>query len=198
MVENISKAEFLDLSCSEQEDWIVENISDYQERLYGDGYLGCSYPVEKIDFEEYRLYAEDNNTADLISSKCGILKAHRVSQINAGAHLSKRERKCLADAIAEQDSDGWIGHHGFEIQFVDGSVFAYFTDESLGQGGFLFTYVDAFETKQEMLEYFSDDYALASEVEPERDTSLRKFLIFIGIFILAFVLGLLSRILPPT
>ena len=53
---SISQQEFLSLDLFDQEDWIAENIPDFEERLYGEGYLGCSYPIEKIDLKEYREY----------------------------------------------------------------------------------------------------------------------------------------------
>ena len=58
----------------------------------------------------------------------------------------------LQTAIANDDPDGWIGHHGFPIEFDDGQVFTYFTGEPIGQGGFAFEYLGAFGSKFEVIQ----------------------------------------------
>ena len=54
--------------------------------------------------------------------------------------------------IAEQDMDGWLGHHGFHLDLDDGSVFTYFISNSMGQAGARFAYMGLYASKDDMLE----------------------------------------------
>ena len=54
--------------------------------------------------------------------------------------------------IAEQDMDGWLGHHGFQLDLDGGSVFTYFVSNSIGQGGASFAYMGLYASKEDMLE----------------------------------------------
>ena len=179
------KRDFLSWDEGDQEDCISEHIPDYEERLYGDGYIGCSYPVERIDFEEYREYAEDYDVVSTIASQCDGLSERRTEEINAGHALSDLERECLADAIAEDDPDGWITHHGFELRLKGGKVFTYYTGKSLGQGGSTFTYQGAFKNRVELVESIAGEYALVLEPEPKPKYSLFSFMTLIILMILA-------------
>ena len=51
-----SKAQFLKLTLAEQEAWIEANVSDYEEKLYGENYLGCSYQIDEATLAEYLEY----------------------------------------------------------------------------------------------------------------------------------------------
>ena len=53
--------------------------------------------------------------------------------------------------IAEEDMDGWLGHHGFQIDLDDGSVFTYFISSSMGQAGANFEFMGLYTSKEEML-----------------------------------------------
>jgi len=48
-----SKTEFLKLSVEDQAAWIEANISEYETKLYGDNYLGCSYELDEDKLDEY-------------------------------------------------------------------------------------------------------------------------------------------------
>ena len=48
-----SKAEFLNLPVEDQSAWIEANISEYETKLYGDNYLGCSYELDEDKLDEY-------------------------------------------------------------------------------------------------------------------------------------------------
>ena len=52
--------DFLKLNSDQQLAWIDQNIEEYEVLLYNDGYLGCSYPTEQIDLEEYENYPMDS------------------------------------------------------------------------------------------------------------------------------------------
>ena len=53
--------------------------------------------------------------------------------------------------IAEQDMDGWLGHHGIQIDLDDGSVFTYFVSSSMGQAGANFEFMGIYTSKEDML-----------------------------------------------
>ena len=190
---SISQIEFLSWDLDDQEEWISENIPDFEERLYGEGYLGCSYPIEKIDLKEYRDYAEDYGTADLIARQGTPMSDERVDEIDAGEELSDEEIESLFAAISENDIDGWTSHHGFPINLKGGSIFVYFFGYGMGQGGIEFTYSGAFSSRDELVESLSDEYSLVLEDEPKKKLPdwlvfLLKALVGIAVFIL-FIVG---------
>jgi len=158
---SISQQEFLSLDLFDQEDWIAENIPNFEERLYGEGYLGCSYPIEKIDLKEYRDYAEDYGTADLIARQGTPMSDQRVDEIDAGEELTDEEIESLFATISEEDIDGCTSHHGFLVKLKGGRIFVYFFGYSMGQGGIEFTYSGAFCSRDELVESLSDEYSLA-------------------------------------
>jgi hypothetical protein len=65
----VTRQEFLRLTEDEQLGWIEDNIEDYEDLLYGGGYLGCAYPVEQIDVAEYEEYRDDYGTSRLCQNK---------------------------------------------------------------------------------------------------------------------------------
>ena len=172
---SISQQEFLSWDLDDQEEWIAENIPDFKERLFSDGYLGCSYPIEKIDLQEYRDYAEDYGTADLIARQGTPMSDQRVDEIDAGEELTDEEIESLFAAISEDDIDGWTSHHGFPVKLKGGSIFVYFFGYSMGQGGMEFTYSGVFSSRKELIESLSDEYALALEDQPKKATRLVSF-----------------------
>ena len=205
----LSKQEFLQLTDNEQLGWIEDNIEDYEDLLFGDGYLGCSYPVEQIDVAEYEEYRDDYGTSHIIQKAMGGLSLDRLEAIEDGAELTEHERQlliaglgekkgelkeyesnpkkysissiiqkelggltlerfdeledgaklkkveldALIRSIAEEDADGWLGHHGFPIEFDGGSLFTYFLGYSAGQGGATFEFVSIFKTRERLIEY---------------------------------------------
>ena len=80
----------------------------------------------------------------------------RIEEIDNGAELTKAETYQLYQAIAEGDFFGWLTHNSFEINFLDGTIHAYFQGESISADGFKFNYNRAFQTYKTMLEYISD------------------------------------------
>ena len=204
-----NKQEFLQLADDEQLGWIEDNIEEYEDLLYGDGYLGCSYPVEQIDVAEYEEYRDDYGTSHIIQKAMGGLSLDRLEAIEDGAELTENERQlliaglgekkgelkeyesnpkkysissiiqkelggltldrfdeledgvtlnkverdALIRAIAEEDVDGWLGHHGFPIEFDGGILFTYFLGYSAGQGGATFEFVSIFKTRERLIEY---------------------------------------------
>lgn len=205
----LSKQEFLQLTDNEQLGWIEDNIEDFENLLFGDGYLGCSYPVEQIDVAEYEEYRNDYGTSHIIQKAMGGLSLDRLEAIEEGAELTENERQlliaglgekkgelneyesnpnkysissiiqkelggltlgrfdeledgakinkverdALIRAIAEEDTDGWVGHHGFPIEFDDGGLFTYFVGYSAGQGGATFEFVSIFKTRECLIDY---------------------------------------------
>ena len=149
---NISKENFLSLSISEQEQWISENIFEFEENLYGDGFLNSSYALDEIDFHEYQDFPEDYQTASLIKSGGVDLSEKRIKQINEGADLSEQEKRCLASAISGADISLLIGHHYLKINLHGGEVFAYFTGRDAGMFGFDFAYVRSYSDMHSLMD----------------------------------------------
>ena len=139
----ITVKEFLTLSQDKQADWIGNNIPDYEMYCYGDGYLGAFYPLE-IDLEEFLDDRDAYGVSGLISSQNPEISDERVKQIDDGAEITEKEKENLLAA------------NSFEIQFLDGSVHAYFVGHSLGPGGYEFKYNACFKTYQSMLEVISE------------------------------------------
>ena len=149
--------EFLNLNSDQQLDWIEHNIKEYEVLLYSDGYVGCSYPTEQIDLQEYENYPQDYDVSSMIKNQLASITQNRIDEIDEGAKLTDNERKALARAIAEEDMDGWFGHHGFEIELDDGNVFTYFVSNSMGQGGASFKFVGIYASKKDMLEVVQEE-----------------------------------------
>ena len=59
---------FLNLNSDQQLDWIEHNIKEYEVLLYSDGYVGCSYPTEQIDLQEYENYPQDYDVSSMIKT----------------------------------------------------------------------------------------------------------------------------------
>ena len=151
---DIRVREFLSLSNEAQLAWIEKNISDYDMKLYGDGYLGAYYPCS-IDWDEYLENHEDYGVSGLISSQNENMSNDRIEEIDEGAPLTKKEKDHLANAIAENDHDSWITHNCFEISLSNGSVFVLFEGHSLGPGGYDFKFFGTFETYEKLLAHMN-------------------------------------------
>ena len=143
--------EFLQLNSDQQFKWIEKNIPDYEMLLYDDSSLGCSYPLESIDFSEYENYPLDYDTSGIIQIELGSLSQKRMDEIDEGTKLTNEERYAIAKSIAETDSEGLLGHHVIKITLADGNLFTYFHGHSAGQGGFTWEYVSAHRAKSEVV-----------------------------------------------
>ena len=153
--------DFLKLNSDEQLDWIEKNIEEYEVLLYNDGYLGCSYPTEQIDLEEYEKYPMDYDVSGMIKNQLASITASRMEEIDEGAKLNDHEREALACAIAEEDTEGWLGHLGFQIDLDDGSVFTYFVGHSMGQGGASFNFIGIYSSKEDLIEVIQEEPSFA-------------------------------------
>tara|TARA_B100001059_G_C17269852_1_gene303082 strand:- start:7 stop:486 length:480 start_codon:yes stop_codon:yes gene_type:complete len=143
--------EFLQLNSDQQFKWIEKNIPDYEMLLYDDSSLGCSYPLESINFSEYENYPLDYDTSGIIQIELGNLSKQRVEEIDEGTKLTKEEKYAVAKSIAETDYEGLLGHHVIQITLADGNLFAYFHGHSAGQGGFTWEFVSAHLAKSEVV-----------------------------------------------
>lgn len=152
---NLKVSDFLNLSQEDQAQWIETNIPDYETLCYDNGYLGAFYPCT-IDLDEYLNDRDGYGVSSKIRSQNPDITEERIEQIDAGHDLTETELEHLKTAIAEDDFDGWLSHHSFEIKLLDGSVFTYLEGTSIGQGGFSFEYCTAFETYEELLMALSD------------------------------------------
>ena len=157
----MTRQEFMDLSSDQQLDWIEKNIEEYEVLLYSDGYLGCSYPTEEINMADYETYPLDYDTSGLIKTQSADITQSRMEEIDEGAKLTDHEREALACAIAEEDTEGWLGHHGFQIDLYDGSVFTYFVGHSMGQGGASFNFIGIYSSKEDLIEVIQEEPSFA-------------------------------------
>ena len=69
MVTALDADEFLSKPIKLQMQWIEENVPDWGVHLYGEGYLGCSYPIENIDLDEYLANRYDYGVTEMLSSQ---------------------------------------------------------------------------------------------------------------------------------
>ena len=157
----MTRQEFMDLSSDQQLDWIEKNIEEYEVLLYSDGYLGCSYPSEEINLADYENYPLDYDTSGMIKTQLADITQSRMEEIDEGAKLADHEREALACAIAEEDTEGWLGHHGFQIDLDDGSVFTYFVGHSMGQGGASFNFIGIYSSKEDLIEVIQEEPSFA-------------------------------------
>ena len=140
--------QFQSLLTSDQFHWLSKRYPDYAELCYGEGYLGMSYTVSEALVREYEEKPEEYGVFDILRDRVPTLSAERAGDILAGSKLSQEELGILIEAISENDTDGWWGHHGFEIQLADQIVFTHFIGSSLGQGGTDFEYCGTFNNAQ--------------------------------------------------
>lgn len=91
----------------------------------------------------------------MIALKDNQLTIERRSEIDEGAPLTDIEKSHLANAIADEDHDSWITHNGFRVTLSNGSVYVLFEGQSLGPGGFDFTFFGTFKTYEKLLSHMT-------------------------------------------
>ena len=155
--------EFLTLPANLQSDWISKNIDDYEMRLYGDGYMGISYPVDTDVLDQYIENPLDYGVSDLISKQIKDISETRLEEIVEGANLTKEEVDALKNAIAEDDIEGWTLHSGFELELADGNQFALFRGYGEGQAGPRYEYDLTLSSRDAALDFILEE-PLASVV----------------------------------
>ena len=158
------KAEFLRLDLAEQEAWIKAEEPHYNDRLYGEGYLGGSYQINPFTLDDHLQAPEDYGVGGMIASQIVGVSAERIDEIEEGATLSDDELEALSIAIAEQDYHGWDIHSGFYIKLRFGAVFALYEGEDLGQGGASFELECVFSSKRKTLAYIGSKPMAVLEV----------------------------------
>ena len=164
MATALNSAEFLSKPNELQLQWIEENVPDWGVLLYGEGYLGCSYPIENIDLDEYLANRYDYGVTEMLSSQDSEISQERLVEIDNGADLTTHEIEMFQRSIAEDDFGGWIGHHCFELELSDGKVCVYFEGHDIGQGGFDFKYVGTFESRELLLKHVETKPFFALEI----------------------------------
>ena len=83
-----ANAEFLKLSVEDQSAWIEANIPEYETKLYGDNYLGCSYDLDEDTLDEYLENRDDYGVSGLIEDQLPSLSEGRAFEIDDGAGLT--------------------------------------------------------------------------------------------------------------
>lgn len=151
-----SKAAFLKLTLADQEAWIEANVSDYEEKLYGENYLGCSYQIDEDTLADYLEYREDYDVSGIIEAQLSNLTEERSVEIDDGATLTLEELEALKLGIAEDDTDSWQTHSGQYIKIRFGAVYALYVGEGIGQGGSNFELERVFANKRLALHHVSD------------------------------------------
>jgi len=164
MATALNSDEFLLKPNELQLQWIEENVPDWGVLLYGEGYLGCSYPTENINLNEYLSNRDDYGVTEMLLSQDSNIAEERIEEIDSGADLTTHEIEMLQRSIAEDDFDGWIGHHCFELELSDGKVCMYFEGHDIGQGGFDFKYVGTFESRELILKHVETKPFFALEI----------------------------------
>ena len=150
-----SKTDFLRLSTENQTSWIKANDPEYEAKLYGDNYLGCSYNLDEDTLEEYLECRDDYDVSGLIAEKLLSITEERIDQIDEGADLTNDELEALRNAMAENDFNGWDTHSGFYFKVRFGALYALYVGEDMGQGGTSFELECVVKTKKLALQYVS-------------------------------------------
>jgi len=158
-----SKAEFLELSVEDQAAWIEANIPEHEIKLYGDGYLGCSYDLDEERLDEYLENRDDYGVSGLIEEQLPSLSEERAFEIDDGAGLTSEELEALKTAMAENDFDGWDTHSGFYLKVRFGALYALFVGQDRGQGGSEFELERVFANKKLALQKVSEKPMAAQE-----------------------------------
>ena len=158
-----SKAAFLRLTLADQEAWIEANVPDYEDKLYGENYLGCSYQIDEDTLAEYLEYREDYDVSGIIEAQLSNLTEERLVEIDDGATLTLEELEALKFGIAEDDADSWHTHSGQYIKVRFGAVYALYSGEDIGQGGVRFELEGVFANKKMALHHVSDKPMAAIE-----------------------------------
>jgi len=92
MATALNSAEFLSKPNELQLQWIEENVPDWGVLLYGEGYLGCSYPTENIDLNEYLSNRDDYGVTEMLLSQDSNTSEERIEEIDNGADLNAHAR----------------------------------------------------------------------------------------------------------
>ena len=158
-----SKAEFLKLSVEDQAAWIEANIPEHETKLYGDGYLGCSYDLDEGKLDEYLEYRDDYGVSGLIEEQLPSLSKDRGFEIDDGAELTSEELEALKTAMAENDFGGWDTHSGFYFKVRFGALYALFVGQDIGQGGSEFELEQVLKSRKLAAEYVSKKPMIALE-----------------------------------
>ena len=158
-----SKVEFLKLSVNDQQSWIEANIHEYEVKLHGDNYLGCSYDLDEDKLDEYLEYRDDYGVSGLIEEQLPSLSEERAFEIDDGVELTSEELEALRTAMAENDFDGWDTHSGFYFKVRFGALYALFAGQDMGQGGSEFELEKVFKSKKLAVEYVSKKPMVALE-----------------------------------
>ena len=159
-----SKAEFLELSVEDQAAWIEANIPEHEIKLYGDGYLGCSYDLDEDKLDEYLEYRDDYGVSGLIEEQLPDISAERINEIDEGAELANEELESLKLGISESDEGGWALHSGYLIKVRFGTVYALYAGEDMGQGGASFELERIFANERLALQYVAKKPMIALEM----------------------------------
>ena len=78
MATALNSDEFLSKPNELQLQWIEENVPDWGVLLYGEGYLGCSYPTENIDLNEYLSNRDDYGVSEMLLSQDSNIAEERI------------------------------------------------------------------------------------------------------------------------
>jgi len=164
MATALNSDEFLSKPNELQLQWIEENVPDWGVLLYGEGYLGCSYPTENINLNEYLSNRDDYGVSEMLLSQDSNISEERIEEIDNGADLTAHEIEMLQRSIAEDDFGGWIGHHCFDLELSDGNVCVYFEGYDIGQGGSDFEYIGTYKSREMLVKELEDKPFFALEI----------------------------------
>lgn len=130
----------LSASIDEQRQWTMEKFPRFGEMAYtddewGDTCIGIFYPKSLTDLSEYEDCPEEKDTIWILRQRLNELSEFRENQNLDGSRLTEKEAHAIRQNEAEEDTEGWIGLHGWEAQVADGTIFVAALGYSEGQGG---------------------------------------------------------------
>ena len=121
--------EILNLSRSEQKNWLSENIPDFDIIPFSGEPVGYIIHCNDDRLTDYIKYPEDYETGSMIKSVFSKLSTTREKEINAGAKITSEEKKYLKTAVAEELSKDEFEGDNYTvctIELQDANVFVTF------------------------------------------------------------------------
>jgi hypothetical protein len=144
--------ELLSAAVEDQEAWVNSRFPDIRSKADIDTFLGMIHEISDLDLPDRIENLDEYGTIETLSRLLENFSDARGKEIRAGAKLNANESRALKADIAD-DSDGWIGVHGWDADTIDGTVFVVTLGYSEGQGGIRFSNPKLYRSRQNVLEW---------------------------------------------
>lgn len=145
--------ELISLKPSEQERWLRERISDFDQLPFDGEPVGYIIHCDDERLNDYINYPEDYETGSLIKSAYSQLSSERENEINSGSKITSIEKKHLKSAVLEILSNDEFEGLTYTISGVDieeHKVFATFSCQFIPHPDY--TFVRLHETEKEAID----------------------------------------------